>query len=80
MLGLAPTFILLCAPCMTNNLTLVVNDAGTWNESYLSYHGISDRRIETQYDTRLKKICCEKSAEIIVLNGMHGSVEGRNGN
>ena len=43
-----------------------VNDAGTWNEGYLSYHGRSHRRVETKYETRLKKIYCEKSAEIIV--------------
>ena len=43
-----------------------VNDAGTWNEGYLSYHGRSHRRAETKYEARLKKICCEKSAEAIV--------------
>lgn len=43
-----------------------VNDAGTWNEGYLSYHGRSHRRAETKYEARLKKIYCEKSAEAIV--------------
>ena len=43
-----------------------VDDAGRWNESYLSYRGRSHRRDETKYESRLKKICCEKSAEIIV--------------
>ena len=43
-----------------------VNDAGTWNEGYLSYRGRSHRRVETKYEARLKKIYCEKSAEIIV--------------
>jgi hypothetical protein len=43
-----------------------VNDAGIWNEGYSSYHGRSHRRMETKYEVRLKKICCEKSAEIIV--------------
>ena len=43
-----------------------VNDAGTWNESYLSYHGRSHKRAETKYEARLKKIYCEKSAEAIL--------------
>jgi len=43
-----------------------VNDAGTWDESYLPYHGRSHRHVETKYDTWLKKIYCEKSAEVIV--------------
>ena len=43
-----------------------VNDAGTWDEGYSSYHGRSHRRAETQYEARMKKICCEKSAEAIV--------------
>ena len=43
-----------------------VNDAGIWNEGYLSYRGRSHRRDETKYESRLKKIYCEKSAEIIV--------------
>ena len=43
-----------------------VNDAGTWDEGYLSYHGRSHRRAETKYEARLKKICCEKSAEAIL--------------
>jgi len=43
-----------------------VNDAGTWNEGYLSYRGRSHKRVETKYEARLKKICCEKSAEAIV--------------
>jgi hypothetical protein len=43
-----------------------VNNAGTWNEGYLSYHGRSHRRAETKYEVRLKKIYCEKSAEAIV--------------
>ena len=43
-----------------------VNDAGTRDEGYSSYHGRSRRRDETKYESRLKKICCEKSAEIIV--------------
>ncbi|WP_298196871.1 hypothetical protein [Desulfosporosinus sp.] len=46
-----------------------VNDAGTWDEGYLSYHGRSHRRVETQYEARLKKIYCEKSAEAIVAEG-----------
>ncbi|MBA4411451.1 MAG: hypothetical protein C0397_18780 [Odoribacter sp.] len=32
-----------------------VNDAGTWNEGYSSYHGRSHRRAETKYEARLKK-------------------------
>jgi len=32
-----------------------VNDAGTWNEGYLSYHGISHGRVETTYEARLKQ-------------------------
>jgi hypothetical protein len=32
-----------------------VNDAGTWNEGYLSYRGMSHRRVETKYETRLKQ-------------------------
>ena len=43
-----------------------VNDAGTWNEGYSSYHGRSHRRAETKYEARLKKIYCEKSAEAIL--------------
>ena len=43
-----------------------VNDAGTWNEGYMSYRGRSHRRAETKYEARLKKIYCEKSAEAIV--------------
>jgi hypothetical protein len=43
-----------------------VNDAGRWNEGYLSYHGRSHRHVETLYEAWLKKICCEKSAEAIV--------------
>ena len=43
-----------------------VNNVGTWNEGYLSYHGRSHRREETKYESRLQKIYCEKSAEIIV--------------
>lgn len=43
-----------------------VNDAGTWNEGYLSYRGRTHRRAETRYEARLKKICCEKSAEAIL--------------
>jgi len=31
-----------------------VNDAGIWNESYMSYRGRSPGRIETKYDMRLK--------------------------
>jgi len=44
-----------------------VNDAGTWNEGYLSYRGRSHRRVETKYEARLKKIYCEKSAEAILV-------------
>ena len=33
----------------------IVNDAGTWNEGYLSYHGRSHRRAETKYEARLKQ-------------------------
>ena len=29
-----------------------VNMAGTWRESELPYHGRSDRRVETKYETR----------------------------
>jgi hypothetical protein len=29
-----------------------VNMAGTWSESELPYHGRSDRRVETKYETR----------------------------
>jgi len=43
-----------------------VNDAGTWNESYLSYRGRSHRGAETKYEAWLKKIYCEKSAEAIL--------------
>jgi len=32
-----------------------VNDAGTWNEGYLSYHGRSRRRVEMKYEARLKQ-------------------------
>jgi hypothetical protein len=32
-----------------------VNVAGTWNESYLSYHGRSHGRAETEYEARLKQ-------------------------
>ncbi len=42
-----------------------VNVAGTWNESYLSYHGRSHGRVETKYDSRTKA-CHEKSADAIV--------------
>ena len=45
-----------------------VNDAGTRNEGYLSYHGRSHRRVETNYEARLKQIYCEKSAEAIVAD------------
>ena len=31
-----------------------VNVAGTWREGYLSYHGRSHRRAETEYEARLK--------------------------
>ena len=43
-----------------------VNDADTWNEGYSSYYGRYHRRAETQHEARLKKICCEKSAEAIL--------------
>ena len=43
-----------------------VNTAGIWDESYCSYHGRSHGRAETEYETRLKKIYREKSAEVIV--------------
>ena len=45
-----------------------VNDAGAWNEGYLSYHGRSHGRAETKYEARLKKIYCEKSAEAILAD------------
>lgn len=32
-----------------------VNDAGTWNEGYLSYHGSSHGRTETEYEVRSKQ-------------------------
>ncbi len=32
-----------------------VNDAGTWNEGYLSYHGRSHRRVEAKKEARLKQ-------------------------
>jgi len=46
--------------------TRSVNDAGRWNEGYSFYHGRSHRGAETKYESRLKKICCEKSAEAIL--------------
>lgn len=46
-----------------------VNDAGTWNEGYSSYHGRSHRRAGTKYEAWLKKIYCEKSAEAILAEG-----------
>jgi len=55
-----------------------VNDAGTWNEGYLSYHGRSHRRVETKYEARLKMIYCEKSAEIIVPDDYDKIREGLN--
>jgi len=45
-----------------------VNDTGTWNEGYSSYHGRSHRLAETKYETRLKKIYCEKSAEPVTYS------------
>ena len=54
-----------------------VNDAGTWNEGYLSYHGRSHRRDETKYESRLEKIYCEKSAEIIVPDATTASGKDR---
>ena len=41
--------------------------AGTWNESYLSYHGRSHERVETKYEAR-SNACHEKSADAIVQN------------
>ena len=43
-----------------------VNAAGIWNEGEVSYRGRSHGRVETAYETRLKKIYREKSAEAIV--------------
>jgi hypothetical protein len=54
-----------------------VNGAGRWNEGYSSYHGRSRRRDETKYDSRLKKIYCEKSAEIIVPDATTASGKDR---
>jgi hypothetical protein len=42
-----------------------VNEAGTWSESGLPYHGRSHGRAETKYEAR-RKACHEKSAEVIV--------------
>ena len=42
-----------------------VNVAGTWDEGYLSYHGRSHGRVETEYEA-WSKACHEKSAEVIV--------------
>jgi len=55
-----------------------VNDAGTWNEGYSPYRGRSHRRVETKYETRLKMIYCEKSAEIIVPDDYDKIREGLN--
>ena len=53
-----------------------VNEAGTWSESGLSYHGRPHGRVETEYETR-SKACHEESAEVKVPN--HGLVwEGPN--
>lgn len=32
-----------------------VDDAGTWNEGYLSYHGRSHGRTEAEYEVRSKQ-------------------------
>jgi hypothetical protein len=32
-----------------------VNVAGTWREGYLFYHGRSHRRVESEYEARLKQ-------------------------
>lgn len=42
-----------------------VNEAGTWSESGLSYHGRPHGRVETEYETR-SKASHEESAETIV--------------
>ena len=42
-----------------------VNEAGTWSESGLSYHGRPHGRVETKYETR-SKTCHEESADAIV--------------
>jgi len=55
-----------------------VNDAGTWNEGYSPYRGRSHRRVETKYETRLKMIYCEKSAEIVVPDDYDKIWEGLN--
>lgn len=49
-----------------------VNMAGTWNESGLPYRGRSHRRVKTAYEAR-NKVCCEKSAEVIV--SIHDGME-----
>ena len=54
-----------------------VNDAGTRDEGYSSYHGRSHGRDETKYESRLKKIYCEKSAEIIVPEASTASGKDR---
>ena len=50
--------------------------AGTWNESYLSYHGRSHERVETKYEAR-SNACHEKSADAIVQN-VDNVLEGLN--
>ncbi len=42
-----------------------VNEAGSWRESGLSYHGRPHRRVEMYLETR-SKACYEESAEAIV--------------
>jgi hypothetical protein len=54
-----------------------VNAAGIWNEGEVSYRGRSHGRVETEYETRLKKICREKSAEAIVPDGSRTAGKGR---
>jgi hypothetical protein len=43
-----------------------VNDAGRWNEGYLSYHGRSHERVDVLFSETRSKASCEKSAEAIV--------------
>lgn len=53
-----------------------VNVTGTWNESYLPYHGRSHERVETGKETR-SKAYRERSADAIVQSTDY-ALEGQN--
>ena len=64
----------------SNNYTerIGVKNVGTWNESELSYPGISHGHVEMNFKTWSKMICHEKSAEVIVPDIVNCFWEGLN--